>query len=60
MQQIAQWEGIIPGAEYSWECGNYKEHDLAGARTWAAAYAQVLAEWTVDRLTYPKAESVHS
>lgn len=60
MQQIAQWEGIIPGAEYSWECGNYKEHDLAEARTWAAAYAQVLAEWTVDRLTYPKAERVRS
>lgn len=55
MEQIARWEGVIPGAEHSWECGNYREHDLAGARTWAASYAKVLADWTPECLVYPKA-----
>ena len=48
---IASFEGEIPGATAP-ECGNYREHDLAGAQKEAAAMAQVLACWTPDRLSY--------
>lgn len=49
---IAAYEGDIPGATKR-ECGNYLEHDLAGARTYSAAQAAVMAEWTTERLKYP-------
>jgi len=48
----AAYEGAIPGAS-AIECGNWQDHDLAGARRWAAPMAALLADWTADRLTYP-------
>jgi S-ribosylhomocysteine lyase len=50
---IAAYEGAVPGAAEA-ECGNWKEHDLPGARTEAAKYLGVIANWTEPKLTYPK------
>ncbi len=49
---IADFTGAIPGATKI-ECGNYLEHNLETARGYAAAQADVLREWTVERLQYP-------
>ena len=48
----AAYEGVIPGAS-AVECGNWQDHDLAGARVWAAAMAPLLATWSEEQLTYP-------
>ncbi len=50
---IAAYEGEIPGATKR-ECGNYLEHDLDGARAYAAAQVTVLRDWTPARLVYPE------
>lgn len=55
MAFIRDFEGAIPGAQSSKECGNYKDHDLAKAKRYAADYAKVLQDWNVARLTYPTA-----
>jgi S-ribosylhomocysteine lyase len=49
---IAAYDGPIPGATAA-ECGNWLDHDLAGARAEAAAYLPVLEAWTAERLAYP-------
>jgi S-ribosylhomocysteine lyase len=49
---IAGYEGPIPGASAA-ECGNWLDHDLAGARAEAAAYLPVLESWTAEMLAYP-------
>ncbi len=49
---IAAFEGAIPGASQI-ECGNYREHDLAGAQNIARSMRPVLAEWIPARLVYP-------
>ena len=49
---IAAYEGAIPGATKI-ECGNYLEHDLEQARAYAAKQAEVMADWTPNRLVYP-------
>ena len=51
MAFIAAYEGTIPGTNKI-ECGNYLEHDLAGAKKEAAAMAAVLAGWTPERMKY--------
>ena len=48
---IAGFEGAIPGASAA-ECGNWKEHDLATARRYAAEMGTVLADWTPEKMTY--------
>ena len=48
---IADFEGEIPGSRPE-ECGNYREHNLAGAREWARKMAGVLENWTIDQLSY--------
>ena len=48
---IRDFEGEIPGSRRE-ECGNYREHDLAGARRTAEDMLTVLADWTADNLTY--------
>lgn len=48
---LANFDGEIPGATEI-ECGNYLEHDLAGAKREAAEYVKVLNGYTVDRLKY--------
>ena len=48
----ADYTGEIPGAS-AIECGNWLEHDLAGAREWAAKMVPVLAHYTEEQLSYP-------
>lgn len=48
---IAQFEGEIPGSHEE-ECGNYREHDLPGAREVAKDMCAVLANWTPADLSY--------
>lgn len=42
---VADYEGEIPGAT-AVECGNWREHDLAGAKSDAADYRRVLDKVT--------------
>jgi len=49
----AGYEGDIPGAS-AVECGNWQDHDLAGARAWAAQMVPVLTDYTEEQLTYPE------
>ncbi len=49
---VAEFTGEIPGSKQE-ECGNYLEHDLAGAKAAANEMIPVLANWTVAKLTYP-------
>ena len=49
----AAYEGAIPGAS-AIECGNWQDHDLEGARRWAAPMAALLAHWSEEQLTYPE------
>ena len=51
MSFIADYDREIPGSKRQ-ECGNYREHDLEGARAEAYAMKQVLKNWTVDQLKY--------
>lgn len=49
----AAFEGEIPGAKKI-ECGNYLEHDLAGAKTEAEAYVAILKNCTPETMVYPE------
>ena len=48
---IASFEGEIPGSK-RWECGNYLDHDLPGAKAVAADMCAVLRGWTVEDMQY--------
>lgn len=48
---IADYEGEIPGTKRR-ECGNYLEHDLAGAKGLAKELCAVLEGWTPDMMEY--------
>lgn len=48
---VAAYEGEIPGTQRR-ECGNYLEHDLAGAKAIAADVCAFMEGWTVDKLAY--------
>lgn len=48
---LQDFEGEIPGSK-RWECGNYREHDLPGAKAVAADMLQVLAGWRPEQLKY--------
>lgn len=48
----AAFEGEVPGVSEK-ECGNWRDHDLAGAKKEAAAMIDVLKSWTVEELVYP-------
>ena len=48
---ISAFEGEIPGAKRQ-ECGNWLEHDLAGARRTASDMLTVLENWNTEKLAY--------
>lgn len=48
---ISEFEGEIPGAKRR-ECGNWLEHDLAGARRTATDMLAVLDNWNTEKLAY--------
>ncbi len=52
---IAEYSGEIMGATEV-ECGNYREHDLAGATTLAKKMLSDIENYTVEMLEYPVAE----
>lgn len=45
------FEGEIPGSKKE-ECGNYLDHNLAGAKALGKEMATVLESWTVEDLKY--------
>ena len=49
---IAAFEGAVPGVSEV-ECGNWREHDLSGAKAEAAAYLPVLEKCGEASLKYP-------
>lgn len=51
MDFIAGFEGDIPGTT-SRECGNYKEHDLKGAKAVAQDMLEVLKAWRPEDMKY--------
>ena len=51
MAFAAAFEGEIPGSKKE-ECGNYLDHDLAGAKALGAEMADILKNWTEKDLTY--------
>ncbi len=51
MAFIGAFEGEIPGNKRE-ECGNYLDHDLAGAKEIGRETAVLLEGWTVEKLRY--------
>lgn len=50
-EYILKFNGEIPGSRRQ-ECGNYREHDLQGAKETAADMLKVLEEWKITDLSY--------
>ncbi len=48
----ASFEDEVPGVSAE-ECGNYRDHDLVGAKKEAAAMCRVLENWNENMLVYP-------
>lgn len=51
MAFIRDFQGEIPGVSRV-ECGNWLDHDLAGAKALASDCVDVLSNWTVEQLKY--------
>ena len=49
--EAAAWDKERPG-QSPYECGNYRNLDVAVCRKECAYYAQVIKDWTVDKLEY--------
>ena len=49
--EAAAWDREMPG-QSPYECGNYRNLDVAVCRKECAYYAQVIQDWTVDKLEY--------
>ena len=50
---IRDFEGEIPGAKKE-ECGNYLDHDLAGAKAVSEDMLSVLRDWIPENMQYPE------
>ena len=48
----SKFEGEVPGVSAE-ECGNYRDHDLEGAKKEAAMMCEVLSDWSEENLIYP-------
>ena len=48
---IANFEGDVPGVS-AIECGNYRDHDLEGAKKEAADQSEILKNWTTADMIY--------
>ncbi len=49
----AKFDGAMPGASAR-ECGNYRNLDVELARCCCAYYADVIADWSEEKLVYPE------
>lgn len=47
----AGWQGEMPGKSAA-ECGNYRNLDVALARSQCAFYADLIRDWTEEKLAY--------
>ncbi len=45
------FEGDVPGVS-AVECGNYRDHDLEGAKREAKMQREVLADWSTEKMIY--------
>ena len=48
---VSKFEGDVPGVS-AIECGNYRDHDLEGAKKEAADQFEVLKSWTTADMIY--------
>ena len=51
MSYIKDFNGSIPGVSET-ECGNYKDHDLKKAKTYAENMLTILKYWNTNKLKY--------
>lgn len=51
LKYIGKYENEIPGTKPK-ECGNYKEHNLQGAKKLAVDYLEVIIQWNNEMLNY--------
>lgn len=51
MKFISEFSEEIPGVSEE-ECGNYKDHNLDLAKSYAKMMGEVLKDWTVEALNY--------
>ena len=51
--KAAVYDGEMPGKSAK-ECGNYVNLDVALARECCRFYADLIADWTVEKLAYPE------
>lgn len=51
VNKLCEFDGEIPGNSEV-ECGNYKEHDLEGAKEALLKYAAVIKDWTAEDIFY--------
>ena len=51
--KAADYEGEMPGKSAK-ECGNYVNLDVALAHECCRFYADLIADWTVEKLAYPE------
>lgn len=49
----AKFDGAMPGASAR-ECGNYRNLDVELVRRCCAYYADVIADWSEEKLVYPE------
>ena len=49
----AKFDGAMPGASAR-KCGNYRNLDVELARRCCAYYADVIADWSEEKLVYPE------
>lgn len=47
----ASFDGKIPGTSAE-ECGNWQEHDLAGAKRYASQMLETLSDWSCQKMEY--------
>lgn len=50
-EQAAVFEGEMPGKS-AVECGNYRNLDVAAGKTVCKFYAELIRDWTVEKLAY--------
>ena len=51
LEFIESFDGEVPGVS-AVECGNYRDHDLAGAKKEAADQKEILKNWTTADMIY--------
>ena len=51
LEFISKFEGDVPGVS-AIECGNYRDHDLAGAKKEAADQVEILKNWATADMIY--------